>query len=127
MASIKGENTKPEKMVRSLLWKKGFRFQLHRKDLPGRPDIVLPKYKTVIFIHGCFWHRHGCSLTYMPKSNTAFWERKFAENQKHDMMIIGRLEEKGWKVITIWECEIRKNAEKTVEDKIQLIKTINIQ
>ena len=109
MAAVKGKNTKPEIAVRKLLHKLGYRFRLHRKDLPGKPDIVLPKYKTVIFIHGCFWHRHaGCKYASTPSSNTVFWEKKFEENVARDRKNIEKLETLGWKVITIWGCEVNE-------------------
>lgn len=109
MAAVKGKNTKPEIAVRKLLHKLGYRFRLHRKDLPGKPDIVLPKYKTVIFIHGCFWHRHaGCKYASTPSSNTVFWEKKFEENVGRDRKNIEKLETLGWKVITIWGCEVNE-------------------
>lgn len=106
MSRIKSGNTKPEKVVRSLLHAMGYRFRLHRKDLPGKPDVVLPKYKTVIFIHGCFWHRHdGCKNATMPKTNTEFWENKLSQNIDRDRKKQLNLERLGWKVIVIWECE----------------------
>lgn len=104
MSRIKSGNTKPEKVVRSLLHAMGYRFRLHRKDLPGKPDIVLPKYKTVIFIHGCFWHRHhGCKNATMPKTNTEFWEDKLSQNIDRDRKKHADIERLGWKVIVIWE------------------------
>ena len=109
MAAVKGKNTKPEIAVRKLLHKLGYRFRLHRKDLPGKPDIVLPKYKTVIFIHGCFWHRHaGCKYASTPSSNAVFWEKKFEENVARDRKNIEKLETLGWKVIIIWGCEVNE-------------------
>ncbi|HCO27064.1 MAG: very short patch repair endonuclease [Gimesia sp.] len=106
MSRIKNRDTKPELIVRSLLHRMGYRFRLHRKDLPGKPDIVLPKYKTVIFVHGCFWHRHkGCKYAYNPKSRVDFWKKKFASNVKRDITASKELESNGWKVIIIWECE----------------------
>jgi DNA mismatch endonuclease (patch repair protein) len=108
MSRIKGKNTKPEKVVRSLLHRIGYRFRLHRKDLPGKPDIVLPKYKTVIFVHGCFWHRHkGCKYAYIPKSRQKFWNKKFQGNIERDKEHQKELQKQGWKVIIIWECEVR--------------------
>lgn len=108
MSRIKSKDTKPELRVRSLLHRQGFRFRLHRKDLPGKPDIVLPKYKTVIFVHGCFWHRHeGCSLAYSPKSREEFWKNKFQKNIFNDQGNIRLLRESGWQVNVIWECETR--------------------
>lgn len=109
MSGIKGKNTKPEMLVRSMLHKMGFRFRLHRKDLPGKPDIVLPRYRTVIFVHGCFWHRHdNCKFAYEPKSRRDFWETKFKANVQRHFTVENLLVEMGWKVIVIWECEIAK-------------------
>jgi len=106
MSGIRGKNTKPEIQVRSLLHKMGYRFRLHRKDLPGKPDIVLPKYKVVVFVHGCFWHRHsGCKYTYTPKSRIAFWEEKFRKNIERDQDAQNKLENLNWKVFIVWECE----------------------
>lgn len=106
MSLIKSENTKPEKIVRSLLHTMGYRFRLHRTDLPGKPDIVLPKHKIAIFVHGCFWHRHtGCKNATMPKTNTDFWEKKLSKNVARDRTKLLDLERLGWHVITVWECE----------------------
>lgn len=108
MSRIHSKNTKPEKIVRSMLFSMGFRFRINRKDLPGKPDIVLPRYKTVIFVHGCFWHRHeGCNRATMPKSNTDFWEKKFCANVERDQRVKYELAALGWKVITVWECELK--------------------
>ena len=108
MGRICSKDTKPEKAVRSLLHKSGYRFRIHRKDLPGKPDIVLPKFKTVIFVHGCFWHRHeGCKYAYTPKSHQEFWQAKFKGNIKRDKKNRDELERLGWKVTVIWECEIK--------------------
>lgn len=107
MSRIKGSDTKPEIYVRSFLHRNGFRFRLNRKDLTGKPDIVLPKYTTVVFIDGCFWHRHvGCKYSYTPKSNTSFWEKKFSNNIKRVVQVNMELVKAGWKVIRIWECEV---------------------
>jgi DNA mismatch endonuclease, patch repair protein len=109
MSRIRSGDTKPEKIVRSLLHAMGYRYRLHRKDLPGTPDIVLPKYKTVIFVHGCFWHRHpDCKNATNPKTNADFWEKKFAENVERDNRNRSKLEELGWSIVTIWECETEK-------------------
>lgn len=106
MASIGPKDTKPEMIVRRLVFKLGYRYRLHRKDLPGRPDLVFPGRKAVIFVHGCFWHRHpGCRDASVPKSNVEFWERKFRENVDRDARNIAALEEAGWRVLVIWECE----------------------
>jgi DNA mismatch endonuclease (patch repair protein) len=108
MSRIKSKNTKPELIVRSMLHKLGYRFRLHRKDLPGKPDIVLPKYKTVIFVHGCYWHRHpGCKYAYNPKSKKKFWQNKFRQNIMRDIKNQTQLKKLGWNVIIVWECEIR--------------------
>ena len=117
MSRIRSSNTKPEIVIRSLLHRMGYRFRLHRKDLPGKPDIVLPKYKSVIFVHGCFWHRHkGCKYAYNPKSRQEFWENKFRANIKRDKEVKRQLQEKGWKVLVIWECELSNIS--SVKDKI---------
>jgi DNA mismatch endonuclease (patch repair protein) len=108
MSRIRGKDTKPEKAVRSLLHRMGYRFRLHRKDLPGRPDIVLPGRKSVVMVHGCFWHRHAdCKLAYSPKSRVEFWEGKFAENVERDGRKADQLSALGWKVIVVWECELQ--------------------
>jgi DNA mismatch endonuclease (patch repair protein) len=107
MAGIKGKNTKPELIVRSYLHRAGFRFSLHRKDLPGRPDIVLPKYRTVVFVHGCFWHRHeGCRFATTPGTRRAFWLNKLRTNQLRDQRAIAALNEAGWRTYVLWDCEL---------------------
>ena len=108
MSAIRSNNTKPEIAVRKLLHSMGYRFRLHRKDLPGSPDIVLTKYKTVIFVHGCFWHRHeNCKYATTPKTRKEFWENKFNSNKKRDQKIQKEIIDLGWKFIIIWECEAR--------------------
>lgn len=108
MSQIKSRNTKPEKIVRSLLHRMGYRFRIHRKDLPGKPDIVLPKYKTVIFVHGCFWHHHrGCKRSNWPKSNQEYWVPKITKNIERDKKNRKLLEERDWKTVLIWECETK--------------------
>ena len=108
MSAIKSKNTKPEIAVRKLLHSMGYRFRLHRKDLPGSPDIVLPKYKTVIFVHGCFWHRHqNCKYASNPKTRREFWEKKFKENIERDKKTQEKLKNLGWKTKIVWECEIK--------------------
>lgn len=108
MAQIKSRDTKPEKIVRSLLHRMGFRFRLNRKDLPGKPDIVLPKYKTIIFVHGCFWHRHiGCKYATTPKTNINYWTTKFKNNIARDEENEAKLQSEGWHVFTVWECELK--------------------
>ncbi len=108
MAAIKGKNTKPEVMVRKFLFSKGLRYRLNNRKLPGSPDVVLKKYKTVIFVDGCFWHGHeGCKYFRLPKSNTSFWEAKITRNIERDRETTQALKDLGWKVIRIWECELR--------------------
>jgi DNA mismatch endonuclease (patch repair protein) len=112
MSRIKGRNTKPELAVRSLLHRLGYRFRLHKADLPGKPDIVLSRYKTVIFVHGCFWHRHkDCRFAYTPKSRTEFWLKKLESNVIRDIQVKSDLDILGWRVITVWECELRDMAQ----------------
>lgn len=108
MSRIRSKNTNPEKQVRSLLHRTGYRFRIHVRKLPGCPDIVLPKYRTAIFVHGCFWHRHeGCRYAYVPKSSIEFWERKFQDNVERDKRNSENLKRLGWSVEVIWECESR--------------------
>ena len=110
MAAIKSKNTKPEETVRKYLFSKGFRYRKNDSRLIGKPDIVLPKYKTVIFVNGCFWHGHdGCRYFVVPKTNTDFWLNKIQGNKSRDTLNQNNLEEEGWKVITVWECELRHN------------------
>ena len=117
MSAIKSKNTKPEIKVRKILHSMGYRFRLHSKDLPGSPDIVLPKYKTVIFVHGCFWHRHeNCKYASTPKTRKEFWNKKFTENKKRDSEIQEKIKILDWRSVVIWECET-KNIE-YLRDKI---------
>ncbi|QOJ02207.1 MAG: DNA mismatch endonuclease Vsr [Planctomycetia bacterium] len=106
MSRIRGRDTGPEKVVRSLLHRMGCRFRLYRRDLPGCPDIVLPKHRSVVFVHGCFWHRHArCRFSYTPKSRVGFWSAKFAENVRRDTRVRRALRNLGWRVIIVWECQ----------------------
>jgi DNA mismatch endonuclease (patch repair protein) len=117
MSRIKGKDTKPEMLVRKFLFSKGFRYRLHDKKLPGKPDIVLPKYKTVIFIHGCFWHGHeGCKYYVVPKSRTEWWLEKIGRNIVNDEKAVNVLLVLGWKIIVMWECDLRK---KIIEGSLQ--------
>ncbi|GAA4336149.1 DNA mismatch endonuclease Vsr [Mucilaginibacter gynuensis] len=114
MSRIKSKDTKPELLVRKFLHKNGFRYRLHVKDMPGKPDIVLPKYKTVIFIHGCFWHGHeGCRYYVVPKTRTEWWLNKIQGNTNNDTKAETLLEKLGWKIIKIWECELKKSSLET--------------
>jgi len=111
MSRIKGGDTKPERAVRSLLHRLGYRFRLHRSDLPGRPDIVLPRFQTALFVHGCFWHRHkDCRYAYTPKSRPMFWLKKLEANAARDSWVRKQLGGLGWRVITVWECDLRQPA-----------------
>ena len=121
MSRIRSKDTNPEKIIRSLLHRMGYRFRLHVKNLPGKPDIVLPKYKTVIFVHGCFWHRHPkCKYAYTPKSRIEFWEKKFADNIARFKIVKKELKHLKWNVLIIWECEIKSNADIVSKLKLSL-------
>jgi DNA mismatch endonuclease, patch repair protein len=117
MSGIRGKNTRPELVVRSVAHRLGLRFRLHRRELPGRPDLVFPKHQTVVFVQGCFWHRHSCGLAAVPKTRTEFWLDKFAANVKRDRLCKAELEDLGWKVLEIWECETRDP--ETVERRLR--------
>lgn len=126
MSRIRGADTKPEVLVRSWLFRDGFRFRKNDRRLPGAPDVVLPRYKVVIFVNGCFWHRHrGCRYAYMPKSRIDFWTKKFAQNTVNDKLNRDRLEAMGWKVITIWECELKENMNEVMGNIETILKTIS--
>ena len=115
MSKIRSKDTKPEKILRSALHQIGYRFRIHRKDLPGKPDIVLPKYKTVIFVHGCFWHYHkDCPEGRIPNTNSKFWKEKLLKNVEKDKRHQANCKELGWKVIVVWECEVEKQLEDTL-------------
>ena len=107
MSGIRGKDTQPELVVRSLVHRLGLRFRLHARALPGRPDLVLRKHRTVIFVHGCFWHRHTCGLAAVPKTRSEFWAAKFEENVRRDARSKATLEALGWRVVEVWECEVR--------------------
>lgn len=120
MSQIKGKNTKPELLVRKFLFANGFRYRLHHRTLPGTPDIILPKYKTVVMVNGCFWHGHkGCDHFVLPKTKTEWWLNKIKTNQKRDQLTNIKLNVLGWKVITIWECELKK---KKLEKRLEGVK-----
>ncbi|MFL6263365.1 MAG: very short patch repair endonuclease [Thermoanaerobaculia bacterium] len=111
MSRVRGSNTKPEVQVRSFLHHLGYRFRLHQRGLPGRPDIVLPRYRTVIFVHGCFWHQHpGCSKATLPETNAEEWAAKLARNVERDEENSEALQALGWKVATVWECDLKTTA-----------------
>ena len=108
MSRIRSTNTKPEEIVRKYLFSHGFRYRKNDKRYPGKPDIVLAKYRTIIFVNGCFWHMHGCSRSRLPKSNQEYWKPKIERNLERDADIKKRLESEGWRVIIVWECELKK-------------------
>ncbi len=123
MSKIRGKNTKPEMILRSQLFRKGFRFRVHQKDLPGNPDIVLTKYKTVIFVHGCFWHYHkDCKEGRIPSTNSKFWKDKLEHNVKKDAKHLKALKNMGWKVLVLWECGVEKKLETVMQKVMKSVK-----
>ncbi len=127
MSGIRSKDTKPELILRSQLHRAGYRFRVNDSRLPGKPDIVLPKYKTVIFVHGCFWHRHeGCKFAYTPKSRIVFWKKKFDDNVKRDAIVREKLEDLGWRVMVVWECEVAcvKPQGKVNSEVVSLMETL---
>lgn len=119
MQNVKTKNTAPEIKLRSLLHKNGFRFRVNRKDLPGKPDIVLPKYRAVIFVHGCFWHGHDCPRGQRPQTNADFWNQKIDRNVIRDKSDVSLLESLGWRVLIVWECEIKKKNEAVLLSQVK--------
>ena len=106
MSKIRGKDTKPEMAIRRLIWGHGFRYRLHDKSLPGRPDLVFPGKHKIVFVHGCFWHGHTCRKNKLPKTNTDFWSEKISRNRSRDRSTIKKLQRRGWKVMVIWECQV---------------------
>lgn len=122
MGLVRPRGSGPEKIVRSAIHRLGLRFRLHRRDLPGTPDIVLPRHRTVVFVHGCFWHRHsGCKKATMPKSNTEFWHTKFERNVQRDKENRRALKKLGWNVVTVWQCEVPSIEKATDMLKVRLV------
>lgn len=120
MSKIRGKDTKPEIIVRKFLFSKGFRYRINDKRYPGTPDIILPKYQTIIFVNGCFWHGHeNCKAAILPNTNTESWKKKISDNIARDKNNIQKLEKDGWKVITIWQCEIK--SKKSREKRLELL------
>lgn len=120
MSGIKAKNTKPEMTVRSALFACGYRFRLHRKDLPGNPDVVLTRHKTIVLIHGCFWHLHrNCKFAKIPSTRTEFWKTKLANNARRDEIAIQKLIEQGWRVLTVWECYLKATSKETLKAKLK--------
>lgn len=125
MSSIRGKNTKPEMTVRRFLHAAGFRYRLHRKDLPGKPDLILPKYNLVVFVHGCFWHQHhGCHYAYTPASNTVQWREKLEGNRQRDLVQQQQLLDMGWRVLVVWECGL-KHSKHDLEEITSAIQSNN--
>lgn len=116
MSGIRGKNTKPELIIRKALHARGFRYRIHCKDLPGNPDLCLPKYRAVIFVHGCFWHGHDCHLFKWPKTRPEFWEAKIGRNREVDADAEARLLAAGWRVATVWECAIKGRERLSLEE-----------
>lgn len=122
MRGIRGSNTQPEMLVRKALHARGFRYRLNAKDLPGRPDIVLPKWKTVIFVHGCFWHAHqGCRYFRIPATRTEFWQQKLAANAARDARQVEQLLATGWRVLVVWECALRNDNATTLGQVVAFV------
>ena len=122
MSGIRGSNTKPEMLVRRALHAAGYRYRLHVRDLPGRPDLVMPKHRIVIFVNGCFWHRHPyCHYTTTPSTRADFWANKFKENRKRDKRNIETLISRGWRVLVVWECGLKHTSETVIGDLIRAI------
>lgn len=126
MSRIRSTNSKPEEIVRKYLFANGFRYRKNDKRYPGKPDIVLPKYKTVIFIHGCFWHMHDCGRFVWPTSNEEYWKTKIARNIERDESNVVALKQAGWNVLVVWECELKKkSAQSRLEKLVSEIRNIN--
>ena len=120
MSHIRSRNTKPEVKLRHLLWRRGFRYRINNHRLPGTPDIVLPRYHTIIFVHGCFWHAHkGCDIFQMPQTNRDYWSLKIERNQERDQRVWRELEAAGWSVIIVWECELKKERLNDTIDRVE--------
>ena len=115
MRNIKGKDTKPEMILRRALHARGLRFRLHRRDLPGCPDLVFPKYRVALFVHGCFWHRHGCRYTTTPATRKDFWEQKFSDNVARDRKNLDKLQKAGWRVYIVWECQLKGKEKKNID------------
>lgn len=128
MSSIRGKDTKPEMVVRRFLHGRGYRYRIHRKDLAGKPDIVIPRLKVCIFVHGCFWHRHpGCPYATNPKTRSEFWNEKFQKNVARDLANIDLLGAAGWNVLVVWECQLKKDPETLdrLDQKLRLLSSLD--
>ena len=120
MAKIKAKNTKPELSIRKLLYSRNYRYRIHT-SLPGKPDIVFPKHRIAVFIHGCYWHGHGCKVDHVSRSNTEFWSNKITKNKQRDKKVKNQLSSDGWRVMTIWECYVRKSPERACTKLFKLL------
>ena len=120
MSGIRSKNTKPELLIRKGLHARGFRFRLNDKRLPGKPDLVFPKYSAVIFVHGCFWHRHDCHLFKWPKTRREFWHKKLLRNQEKDVESYARLKKDGWYILTIWECALKGRTRRPMDKVLDM-------
>lgn len=118
MSGIRGKNTKPELMIRKALHARGFRYRIHCKDLPGNPDLCLPKHRAVIFVHGCFWHGHGCHLFKWPRTREEFWRAKIERNQEVDARSMAALANAGWRVATVWECSLKGRRDEVPDELV---------
>jgi len=125
MSRIKSKNTKPELVVRKFLWEQGYRYRLQRKDLPGKPDIVLSRFRLVVFVNGCFWHMHKCRKFVLPSTNTEFWHEKLSKNKKRDMKNYIKLKKAGWNYFVIWECQLSSNKEKALEKLNDILQVLD--
>ena len=123
MSRIKGKNTKPEELVRKYLFSQGFRYRKNDSRLPGKPDIVLPKYRTIVLVNGCFWHHHECMYFRWPESNADFWKQKINRNVERDQRNINQLEQRGWHIIVVWECELKKAKEQVLSELANKIRS----
>ncbi len=121
MAGIKGKDTQPELLIRRALHKQGLRFRLHAINVPGKPDLVLPRFRVAIFVNGCFWHHHNCHLFKMPKTRSAFWAQKMERNVERDAYVRGQLSKEGWRFLVVWECALRGRTRRVLDDVIVLI------
>jgi DNA mismatch endonuclease (patch repair protein) len=121
MSGIRGKNTKPEILIRKVLFAQGFRYRIHDKNLPGKPDLVLPKYKAVIFIQGCFWHLHDCHLFKWPKSREDFWREKIESNKARDVKVIRDITASGWRILIIWECALKGKTRRSLEELSDMV------
>ncbi len=124
MSGIRGKNTRPEMTVRSFLHRNGLRFRLHGRELPGKPDVVLPRWNVVVFVHGCFWHGHiGCRYFKLPKTREEFWRTKIDGNSQRDALAVDRLREAGWRIAIIWECALRDDPARALEELLLFIRS----